>query len=60
MTQLTVTTLDSGQRQWHLAGLFRTITSQRQILLALQDIFRPQSYEENKNQLTLLENHMGS
>ena len=60
MTQLTVTTLDNGQRQWHLAGLFRTITSQRQILLALQDIFRPQSYEENKNQLTLLENHMGS
>ena len=45
--------------QW-LAGLFRTITSQRQILLALQDILPPQSYQENKKQLTLLENHMGS
>ena len=56
MTLVSVTTLDSG----HLAGLFRTITSQRQNLLALQDILRPQSYEENKNQLTLLENHMGS
>ena len=53
-----------GRQWWQhwagLAGLFRTITSQRQILLALQHIFRPQSYEENKKQLTLLENHMGS
>ena len=46
-------TLDSGHglpvTTLHiLAGLLRTITSQRQILLALQHILRPQSFIRGK------------